>query len=93
MEALITPSIDWAAAALAQPGQRESGDRHLVLSPPDGGLVAVVDGLGHSAAMSIARFSFAAAMLMWLGVGNVEGRLLHAPLGGAPPPLRYREAA
>jgi len=49
METLINAPIEWAVAELAQPGQSESGDRHLVLPTPDGGLVAVVDGLGHGA--------------------------------------------
>ena len=49
METLISPPIEWAVAELARPGQSESGDRHLVLSTADGGLVAVVDGLGHGA--------------------------------------------
>jgi phosphoserine phosphatase RsbX len=49
VETLINPSIEWAVAELVQRGQSESGDRHLVLSTVDGGLVAVVDGLGHGA--------------------------------------------
>jgi negative regulator of sigma-B (phosphoserine phosphatase) len=49
MATLINAPIEWALAELAQPGQSESGDRHLVLSTPAGGLVAVVDGLGHGA--------------------------------------------
>jgi phosphoserine phosphatase RsbX len=124
METLINPSLDWAVAELAQPGQSESGDRHLILSTPDGGLVAVVDGLGHGAeaasaakvavralerggdrplvqlvrhchqsligtrgaVISAASFSFPDGTMTWLGVGNVEGRLLRAPLSGGPPP-------
>ncbi len=49
METLINPALEWAVAELVQPGQSESGDRHLVVSTIDGGLVAVVDGLGHGA--------------------------------------------
>jgi phosphoserine phosphatase RsbX len=49
METLIKPALEWAVAELVQPGQSESGDRHLVLSTINGGLVAVVDGLGHGA--------------------------------------------
>jgi len=124
METLINPPIGWAVAELAQPGQSESGDRHLVLSTPDGGLVAVVDGLGHGAeaasaakvavralerggdrplvqlfrdchqsligtrgaVISAAAFSFPDETMTWLGVGNVEGRLLRAPVSGGPPP-------
>ncbi len=39
--------IEWGAAALAQPGQTISGDRHLIAPFPGGALAAVVDGLGH----------------------------------------------
>jgi len=49
VETLIKPPIEWAVAELAQRGERESGDCYLALSTPDGGLVAVVDGLGHGA--------------------------------------------
>jgi len=124
METLISPRIEWAVAELAQPGQSESGDRHLVLSTMEGGLVAVVDGLGHGAdaasaakvavralesggdrpivqllrdchqsligtrgaVMSVAAFSFADETMSWLGVGNVEGRILRVPVSGGPPP-------
>ena len=124
METLISPPIEWAVAELAQAGQSESGDRHLVLSTLDGGLVAVVDGLGHGAeaasaakvavralergadrpvvqlfrdchqsligtrgaVISAAVFSFADETMTWLGVGNVEGRLLRAPVASGPPP-------
>jgi serine/threonine protein phosphatase PrpC len=122
METLIGSSIEWAVADRIQPGQSESGDRHLVLSTADRALVAVVDGLGHGAAaasaakiavaalgrgadralgqlvrechrrltgtrgavLSAAVFSFAEDTMTWLGVGNVEGRLLRAP-GSARP--------
>jgi serine/threonine protein phosphatase PrpC len=122
METLIGLRIEWAVAELAQPGQSESGDRHLVLPTMDGGLVAVVDGLGHGAeaaraakvavralergtgrpivqlmrdchqsligtrgaVMSVAAFSFADETMTWLGVGNVEARLLPAPVFGGP---------
>jgi hypothetical protein len=124
METLISAPIEWAVAELAQPGQSESGDRHLVLPTPDGGLVAVVDGLGHGAeaanaakvavralerggdrplvqlfrdchqsligtrgaVISAASFSVPDETMTWLGVGNVEGRLLRAPVSGGPPP-------
>src|SRR5262250_323617 len=49
METLIKPPIEWAVAALAQRGERESGDHYVALATPDVGLVAVVDGLGHGA--------------------------------------------
>lgn len=124
METLISAPIEWAVAELPQPGQSESGDRHLVLSTPAGGLVAVVDGLGHGAeaasaakvavmalersadrplvqivrdchqsligtrgaVISAAAFSVADDSMTWLGVGNVEGRLLRAPASRGVPP-------
>jgi negative regulator of sigma-B (phosphoserine phosphatase) len=124
METLISAPIEWAVAELAQPSQSESGDRHLVLSTRDGGLVAVVDGLGHGAeaasaakvavralerggdrplvqlfrdchqsligtrgaVISAASFSVPDETMTWLGVGNVEGRLLRAPASGGAPP-------
>ena len=49
METLIKPPIEWAVAALARRGERESGDHYVALATPDVGLVAVVDGLGHGA--------------------------------------------
>jgi hypothetical protein len=36
--------------------------------------------------MSVAAFSFADETMTWLGVGNVEGRLLPAPVFGGPRP-------
>jgi hypothetical protein len=122
MEALITPPIAWAVADLAQPGQSESGDRSVVLSTAEGGLVAVVDGLGHGAeaanaakvavralergahrpivqlfrdchssligtrgaVISAAAFNAHDETMTWLGVGDVEGRLLRAPTSASP---------
>src|SRR5438094_844454 len=49
METVSTGVIEWAVAELVLPGQTESGDRCLVTAPSEGGLVAVVDGLGHGA--------------------------------------------
>jgi hypothetical protein len=124
METLISAPIEWAVAELPRPGQSESGDRHLVLSTARGGLVAVVDGLGHGAeaasaakmavmalergaerplaqmfrdchqsligtrgaVISAAAFSVTDDAMTWLGVGNVEGRLLRAPRPGGGPP-------
>lgn len=39
--------IDYAVAEAALPGERESGDLHLVAQHPRGVLVAAIDGLGH----------------------------------------------
>ncbi|PYO40581.1 MAG: stage II sporulation protein E (SpoIIE) [Gemmatimonadetes bacterium] len=108
--------LDWGVAAVALPGEPESGDLHLVRSVGGGVLVAVVDGLGHGAeaataarlaiaalarhahesppslferthqalkgtrgvVMSLAFFKRTDPSLTWLGVGNVEGLLVHA---------------
>ena len=102
-------------ASRALPGQKESGDQHLVKVCPTEALVAVVDGLGHGKAaaaaaklaiatlekghgespialiqrcheelrstrgvvMSLAIFHANDNTMTWLGVGNVEGFLLH----------------
>lgn len=39
--------VQYATATMTVPGEKESGDRHIVVSTPAGTLVAVVDGLGH----------------------------------------------
>jgi hypothetical protein len=36
--------------------------------------------------ISAASFSVPDETMTWLGVGNVEGRLLRAPVSGGPPP-------
>lgn len=41
------PPLDWAVAALALPGETESGDLHYVRQQGDEVLLGVVDGLGH----------------------------------------------
>jgi|ERR1041385_1417044 len=53
--------IEWGVAALAMPGETESGDRYLVKPVGTGVLVAVMDGLGHGAeAASAAKAAVAA---------------------------------
>jgi len=53
--------VDWGVAAVALPGEAESGDLHLVRSVEAGVLVAVVDGLGHGTeAATAARLAIAA---------------------------------
>jgi negative regulator of sigma-B (phosphoserine phosphatase) len=39
--------LEWSVATAVMPGEIESGDRYVVCPSPDGGLVAVIDGLGH----------------------------------------------
>lgn len=43
----ISPLLDYGVAAQALPGQRVSGDQHVVKQFRGGALVAVIDGLGH----------------------------------------------
>ena len=53
--------IDWGVATLTLPGERESGDLHLVKPVRAGVLVSVVDGLGHGVdAAAAARAAVAA---------------------------------
>jgi negative regulator of sigma-B (phosphoserine phosphatase) len=47
MEKIDTSGIEWGVAFMASPGQKESGDKPLVMTFTDGVLVAVVDGIGH----------------------------------------------
>ncbi|HEU5170658.1 MAG TPA: SpoIIE family protein phosphatase [Gemmatimonadales bacterium] len=133
--------LSWHAATSPRLGERESGDRSVVLSSESGLLLAVIDGLGHGrealasaelaeqtlrahpgesvialvrrcherlrgvrgVVMSLAAFNPAERTMTWLGVGNVEGRLVRADpeiaprceflllrggvVGGALPPL------
>jgi serine/threonine protein phosphatase PrpC len=39
--------IEWSMAEEMLPGQKQSGDRYIVKSLPEGALLAVVDGIGH----------------------------------------------
>src|SRR5690349_3672960 len=45
--AASSPVIDWGVCGRALPGERESGDLHVVSPFENGVLVGVVDGLGH----------------------------------------------
>ena len=47
MEAIVDPLLEYGVAQFALPGQRTSGDLHLVRCNRDGALVAVIDGIGH----------------------------------------------
>lgn len=42
-----SPILDWGWAGAALQGEPESGDLHLVIPRAHGGLIAVIDGLGH----------------------------------------------
>ena len=57
----VASLLDWGVAAVALPGEAESGDLYLVRPIAGGVLVAVVDGLGHGAeAATAARLAVAA---------------------------------
>jgi negative regulator of sigma-B (phosphoserine phosphatase) len=45
--AASSPIIDWGVSWRALPGERESGDLHVVSEFENGVLIGVVDGLGH----------------------------------------------
>lgn len=47
MESLSARLFDCGVAVAPFPGEKESGDRHLIKDFPGGMLLAVVDGLGH----------------------------------------------
>ncbi len=47
--------LDWSVAQRPFPGERESGDGHLVVEISSGWLLAVVDGLGHGSGAADAR--------------------------------------
>jgi phosphoserine phosphatase RsbX len=122
-----TALIEWGVATLVLPGEKQSGDLHLVKATARGVLVAVVDGLGHGSEAASAAHAAVAALnrhsdesplrllerchgalqgtrgavlslasfdqgrsLTWVGVGNVEGRLLHTD--GAERFARLRES-
>ena len=118
----VSSLLTWGVAMLTLPGERESGDLHVVKSVGSGVLAAVVDGLGHGAeaasaaraavavlerhagespltlverchraligtrgvVLSLAFFDGAGGSMTWLGVGNVEGVLLHGAPGARP---------
>jgi phosphoserine phosphatase RsbX len=106
--------VEWAVARRCRVGEARCGDLGVVLSLPDGVLVAAIDGVGHGAEAARASQRAAAVMragpsadlellvkrchtalkgtrgaaislafvcpsrhgLTWLGVGDVEGRVL-----------------
>jgi len=47
MERVITPPVEWAAAARPMDPREVSGDQYLVRATPHGVLVVVADGVGH----------------------------------------------
>lgn len=58
MEEINHPILDVGIAVFTQPGEQESGDRHVVTPFAAGVLVAVVDGIGHGPeAAKVARIA------------------------------------
>ena len=47
METISIPLVDCGVAKFILPGERESGDRHLVCHAGKGILIAALDGIGH----------------------------------------------
>jgi phosphoserine phosphatase RsbX len=47
MDGCSMSMIEWSIAEEMLPGQKQSGDRYVVKSLPEGALLAVVDGIGH----------------------------------------------
>lgn len=39
--------LEYATATFTRPGERQSGDEHVVVSTPQGYLIAVIDAVGH----------------------------------------------
>jgi negative regulator of sigma-B (phosphoserine phosphatase) len=114
-------TLERGVAGTAITGEERSGDLAVFAGYEGGGLVAVIDGLGHGdpaadasavaadvirrhrsappdellqrchealrktrgAALSLAAFSASRRDLTWIGVGNVEGRLVRAAPVGA----------
>lgn len=60
--------IDWSVAAQTAPGEKVSGDLHVVAPWAEGVLVGVVDGLGHGEAATVA--ARAAVAVLEQGAGK-----------------------
>lgn len=131
MAALKEQLIDYASARTVKPGQAQCGDQQVVVSVPNGVVIAAIDGLGsgpqaaeaadqaaeavrrHAACesldillarchsdlqetrgvvMNVARINADRETLSWLGIGDVEGRLLFqsSSSGYAPKSLMAR---
>lgn len=61
METIKSPTAEYGVSKFVLPGERESGDQHLVCCHQSGILVAAIDGIGHGAeAANAARAAIAA---------------------------------
>jgi negative regulator of sigma-B (phosphoserine phosphatase) len=61
-EATRLPFLEWGVAARPMPGETESGDQYIVQAVPTGGLLAVIDALGHGATAAVAGKAAVAAL-------------------------------
>lgn len=62
------PAIEYGVARLALPGQKESGDQHVVSCNKSGVLLAAVDGIGHG--QEAANAAKAATSILKAGVSE-----------------------
>jgi serine phosphatase RsbU (regulator of sigma subunit) len=68
METIKSPTAEYGVAKFVLPGERESGDQHLVCCHQSGILVAAIDGIGHGA--EAANAARAAIAVLKNGVGE-----------------------
>jgi phosphoserine phosphatase RsbX len=74
METMKTSGFEWAVAAAPIPGEKESGDLHVVEPFARGVLMAVIDGLGHG--VPAAEAARTAAEFMKMNAGESVIRLV-----------------
>lgn len=68
METVKSPMAEYGVAKFVLPGERESGDQHLVCCNESGMLIAAIDGIGHGTEAATA--AKAAAAVLRNGVGE-----------------------
>jgi phosphoserine phosphatase RsbX len=74
METMKTSGFEWGVAAAPIPGEKESGDLHVVEAFPNGVLLGALDGLGHG--VEAAEAARAAAGFMKMNAGESIIRLV-----------------
>jgi serine phosphatase RsbU (regulator of sigma subunit) len=74
MATMRISGLDWATAGSPIPGEKESGDLHVVAPFDHGVLLAVIDGLGHG--VPAAEAARAAAGFMKMNAGESVIRLV-----------------
>jgi serine phosphatase RsbU (regulator of sigma subunit) len=68
VETVKLPVIEYGVARLALPGQKESGDQHVVSCSQSGVLLAAVDGIGHG--QEAANAAKAATSILKAGINE-----------------------